>query len=70
MLDLARVWVMSSAIDEIDPVCGREIDRHEAVAEIQYGAFTYYFDTEDCAARFRREPERFVRSAAMGQPDT
>ncbi|HEY8641515.1 MAG TPA: YHS domain-containing protein [Candidatus Dormibacteraeota bacterium] len=61
---------MSSAIDELDPVCGREIDRHEAVAEIRYGAFTYYFDTEDCAARFRREPERFVGNSASGQGAT
>ena len=60
---------MSSAIDEIDPVCGREIDRHEAIAEIQYGDFTYYFDTEDCAARFRDEPERFVGNSTSKRVD-
>ena len=52
--------MVSSAIDEVDPVCGREVDRHEAAEEIRYGEFTYYFDTEECADRFRREPERFI----------
>jgi YHS domain-containing protein len=54
---------VSSAIDEIDPVCRREVDRHEAVEEIRYGDFTYYFDSQDCAERFRREPERFIPKA-------
>jgi Cu+-exporting ATPase len=51
---------MSSAADEIDPVCGREVDRHEAVATIRYGDFTYFFDTQECAEAFRREPQRYV----------
>lgn len=57
---------MSSAIDEIDPVCGRDVDRHEAVATIRYGDFTYFFDTFECAEKFRRDPERYTRAPETG----
>jgi YHS domain-containing protein len=57
---------VSSAIDEIDPVCGRDVDRHEAVATIRYGDFTYFFDTFECAEKFRRDPERYTRAPETG----
>jgi len=63
---------MSSAIDEIDLVCGRQIDRHEAPAPIRHGDFAYYFDRQQCAEKFRREPERYatvLRDEAWGRLD-
>lgn len=57
---------MSSAVDEVDPVCGRQVDRHEAAATIRHQDFTYFFDTAECAEAFRRDPARYTTGAGYG----
>ena len=57
---------MSSASEQIDPVCGRAIDRHEAAATIRYHEITFYFDSLECAEAFKRDPERFSRAPETG----
>ncbi len=45
-----------------DPVCGMTVDRSKALTE-SYAGRTYYFCSEDCRARFREDPERYVAAA-------
>ena len=45
----------------IDPVCGMAVDTDTAVAKAQYQGRPYYFCSEQCAATFRGDPERYAR---------
>lgn len=46
-----------------DPVCGMEVDVAEAKAAgrvIDHAGRTYYFCSDDCKAKFAKEPEKFT----------
>ena len=43
----------------IDPVCGMTVDTDTAMAKVNSGDQAYYFCSEQCAATFRADPERF-----------
>lgn len=44
-----------------DPVCGMEVSRLSAVADLIYQGKTYYFCAEDCRQAFEAEPEKFIK---------
>jgi P-type Cu+ transporter len=54
---------------ERDPVCGMTVDPAKAAAKVEQEGKTYYFCAPGCAARFKKEPERFLTGrggAGMG----
>ena len=61
---------------ERDPVCGMTVDPAKAAAKVEAkvgdGAKTYYFCAKGCAARFEKDPAKFVGAArtAVGNPAT
>ncbi len=46
-----------------DPVCGMDIDPDGAAAKMEYKGQTYYFCSAACHDKFKREPEKYVRSS-------
>jgi Cu+-exporting ATPase len=44
----------------IDPVCGMTVDPNTAKWSAELGGQTYYFCSESCFAKFRRDPTSFV----------
>jgi Cu+-exporting ATPase len=51
----------------VDPVCGMTISPADAVGSAEYNGETYYFCSQSCLERFRKEPAKFV---AVEQPQT
>ena len=44
-----------------DPVCGMEISRESAAAEVEHGGETYYFCADVCKDRFLQDPGAYLR---------
>lgn len=42
-----------------DPVCGMTVNPRSAIKE-SYEGQTYYFDTADCARKFRENPQAYI----------
>jgi Cu+-exporting ATPase len=56
---------------ERDPICGMTVDPEKAAAKVEHAGATYYFCSPGCAARFQKEPEKFLRApgtAGMAPP--
>ncbi len=52
-----------------DPTCGMNVDESEAKAAgktSEYGDRIYYFCSDDCKAKFDRDPERFAGKSRVG----
>jgi YHS domain-containing protein len=49
----------------IDPVCGVEMEQHEAVGVSEYHEKIYYFCSGICKDEFDQEPEKYVRHPAQ-----
>jgi Cu+-exporting ATPase len=47
----------------IDSVCGMTVDPAKPGATVTRGGKTYYFCCEHCAAKFKREPEKYLQPA-------
>ncbi|MGI6036862.1 MAG: YHS domain-containing protein [Limnochordia bacterium] len=43
-----------------DPVCGKRIDEKQARHRVEYDEQTYYFCSQECAEKFRRQPTRYL----------
>ncbi len=53
---------------ERDPICGMTVDPEKAAAKVEHAGASYYFCSQGCAARFEKEPEKFLRAAgAVGK---
>jgi YHS domain-containing protein len=52
-----------------DPVCGMQINKVYAAAQMSYQGKTYYFCLEECQRKFARDPERYF-TKAVPTPDT
>ncbi|MCR4374741.1 MAG: YHS domain-containing protein [Acidobacteria bacterium] len=52
----------------IDPVCGIQLEGHDAAGLSEYQGTTYYFHTEDCLRTFNQHPEQYAGSADQEQP--
>ena len=51
-----------------DPVCGRSVEKKNAVAERDLLRKTYYFDSEECARKFDAHPGRYYDVASGMYP--
>jgi Cu+-exporting ATPase len=64
----SQIETLSSAEQVVDPVCGMTIEPADAVGHEEYKGRTYYFCSNDCFQRFRREPERFLQADHVSPP--
>ena len=51
----------------IDPICGMNVEPDRAAGSHVYNGQTYYFCSQHCLAKFREDPEKFIKSPAAGQ---
>src|SRR3984893_13888571 len=61
--------ILGAGVPEKDPVCGMTVDPSRAVAKQDFRGTTYYFCSRGCAARFAKDPEKFLSapgSSGMG----
>src|ERR1700719_859803 len=61
--------ILGAGPREKDPVCGMTVDPSKAAAKQEFRGTTYYFCSRGCAARFAKEPEKFLAapvSSGMG----
>ena len=47
---------------QTDPVCGMTVNPRTAITET-YNGQNYYFDTKDCARKFRDNPQAYIPGA-------
>ena len=52
--------ILSAGAREKDPVCGMTVEPSKAAAKQELRGTTYYFCSRGCAARFAKEPEKFL----------
>jgi P-type Cu+ transporter len=52
--------ILGAGPREKDPVCGMTVDPGKAAAKQEFRGTTYYFCSRGCAARFSKEPEKFL----------
>ena len=45
----------------IDPVCGMKVNNNEAYT-YKYNDVEYFFDSKDCKAAFKMNPEKFIKN--------
>ena len=45
----------------IDPVCGMEVTPSKAAGKHDYNGQSYYFCSHHCLAKFKEEPENFLK---------
>ena len=48
----------------IDPICGMEVEPSNAAGKHVYNGQTYYFCSHHCVAKFKEDPEKFLKSLA------
>ena len=48
----------------IDPICGMNVEPDSAAGSHVHGGQTYYFCSQHCLAKFKEDPEKFLKSAA------
>jgi Cu+-exporting ATPase len=46
-----------------DPVCGMQVNKAHAAAQLEYRGATYYFCVAECHGRFAADPERYLAQA-------
>jgi Cu+-exporting ATPase len=50
----------------IDPICGMEVEPGNAAGKHVRNGQTYYFCSHHCLAKFKEDPEKFLKSPASG----
>lgn len=50
----------STTLGVKDPVCGMTIDPSNAAGKYEFQGRTYYFCSQECATRFKRNPDKYV----------
>jgi P-type Cu+ transporter len=51
----------------IDPICGMEVEPSNAAGKHVYDGQPYYFCSNHCLAKFKADPENFLKSPLSGQ---
>jgi Cu+-exporting ATPase len=51
----------------IDPICKMEVDESSAARKYEYQGQTYYFCSQNCLAKFKEDPEKFLKPQAYEQ---
>ncbi len=54
----------------IDPVCGMQVERSHAPANVRHSHNHYFFCSDRCAERFKEDPERFVSETIIDEHKT
>jgi Cu+-exporting ATPase len=49
-----------------DPICGMNVDAEHSAGSHVYNNQTYYFCSQNCLAKFKEDPEKFLKSPAAG----
>ncbi|HSY32223.1 MAG TPA: heavy metal translocating P-type ATPase [Verrucomicrobiae bacterium] len=62
--------ILSAGAREKDPVCGMTVEPSKAAAKQEYRGTTYYFCSRGCAARFAKEPEKFLAAPGSSGMET
>ena len=52
----------------IDPICGMEVEPGNAAGKHVYNGQTYFFCSHHCLAKFKEDPEKFLKSPASTRP--
>ncbi len=52
----------------IDPVCGMKVAPGKAAATVQHGGTDFQFCGAGCAAKFRSEPDKYLRPKPLAMP--
>jgi len=61
--------ILGEGVREKDPVCGMTVDPVKAAAKQELRGTTYYFCSRGCAARFAKDPEKFLAApGSSGMP--
>ena len=50
----------------IDPICGMTVEPDNAAGKHVYNGQTFYFCGQHCLAKFKEDPEKFLKSPASG----
>lgn len=43
-----------------DPVCGKQVESSQAVAESEHDLHTWFFCSEECRSQFEANPEQYT----------
>ena len=49
-----------------DPVCGMDVEENSAAAKHVYKGQAYYFCSDHCLAKFKEDPDEFLKSHGLG----
>jgi YHS domain-containing protein len=52
-------------MDDVDPVCGMEVESDSAAARSEFEGDVYSFCSLECREQFERAPERFVTTRLL-----
>ena len=52
-------------MDDIDPVCGMEVDSSAAAARSKFEGEVYSFCSVECKEQFEQAPERYVATRVV-----
>src|ERR1700692_1070843 len=66
----AGLPILRAGVREKDPVCGMAVDPAKAAAKQEFRGTTYYFCSRGCAARFAKEPEKFLSAPGSSGMET
>src|SRR6266581_9719631 len=50
-----------------DPICGMNVEPDHAAGNYVYDNQAYYFCSQHCLAKFKEDPEKFLKSPMAGQ---
>jgi YHS domain-containing protein len=48
---------------QTDPVCGMKVDEKNAPAKAHHNGKDYYFCSQNCADKFKNNPQQYTRAA-------
>ena len=46
-----------------DPVCGMQVDEKNAAAKVSNSGKDFYFCSQNCADKFKQNPQQYVKAA-------
>src|SRR6516165_8252437 len=49
-----------------DPICGMIVEPEQAAGSCAYKGQTYYFCSQHCLAKFKEDPDKFLKASPMG----
>jgi len=48
---------------QTDPVCNMQIDEQSAAGKVNHNGKDYYFCSQQCADKFRSNPQQYTKAA-------